>query len=467
VAAVLGLDPTELEPEEGAGDADDGVAGGLDDGDSSPMVALAPLLEAVTEEITYRWRSATAGRWSPQSAKPSAGACTPYVYLDKRLKAVDAARYAAAGILPYLAEEGVNDALAALGAAGGGVELIVGGDASDAAAPPRVLGLPAAPRAAGALPPSALAGLSVLLARQGPGKRRKTLVARLLLLGGKREGGDASPLATALREAKEETSGLLSGTSVRKELLGPVLWVPQGRFALFLYGVPPRARTELPAAFDARPRAPTCEVDSLEWVPLVDVLARSRAARRGVAPFARAVVSAPPLVRFFVTAAEDAASALAAQLSRAPPNTPDALRSDAVQLAALAGLGGGGSSAAVALMAKRAAAEAQVALLQSIQQTPGLPASAQAAAAKAAGVAAAAMAEVTQMQEAVALPPRPPRAPLPPPPGAAAGAGRAARAGMPHHAGAGLRWQAARALRARAPPWHAAAAAAADERSAC
>lgn len=50
-----------------------------------------------------------------------------------------------------------------------------------------------------------------------------------VVLGGKRESKDASAINTALREASEETEGLLSATSVRKELLGPVFFYPQVR----------------------------------------------------------------------------------------------------------------------------------------------------------------------------------------------------------------------------------------------
>jgi len=340
VALALGLDPGELEPESRVGEEDlyEGIAGA---GSPSALPSpLQPLLEAVTEEISFRWRTATEGKWSPSAAPaPRDVSCTPYVYLEvragplaalsspptqpsaltapqKRLRRWDSEAYAAAGLLPYLClNEGGAQAQAELGLALGGAEEVprmelLSGGAGGASEPPCLPPAPLPPGAPPGLGASPLDGFYVLLARQGLAKRRKTLVARLLLLGGKRERADSSPLATALREAREETIGLLGARRVRPELLGPVLWFPQGRFALFLYNVPPSARDSLPTAFAQRLGSAGAvqggvEVDALEWVPLVDVLARSRSHRRGIAPFARAVVSASPLLKFFVSLGAD------------------------------------------------------------------------------------------------------------------------------------------------------------------
>ena len=305
MAAALGLDPSELESDgESSGDIADGVIG-ADDGDVLLNSPFAPLLGAVTEEITARWRSAIAGRWSPTQAKPL-GPCTPHAYLERKLRPEDAERYAAAGVLPYLSEDGLNDALSALG---GGLELIVGGPASLAAGAPSLPGAPAAPGMRS--PEGPLGSTFVLLARQGPGKRRKRYLAKLQLLGGKREGSDVGPLATALREIKEETGGLLNAASVRRELLGPVLWIPQGRFALFLYGMQAHQRKTLPSAFEGRADAPEVngEVEALEWVPLTELLTKSRALRQGIAPFARHVIIQPALLRHFVVQAGKARQA--------------------------------------------------------------------------------------------------------------------------------------------------------------
>jgi 8-oxo-dGTP pyrophosphatase MutT (NUDIX family) len=309
VAAALGLDPSELESDgESSGDIADGVIG-ADDGDGVLLNSpFAPLLGAVTEEITARWRSAIAGRWSPTQAKPL-GPCTPHAYLERKLRPEDAERYAAAGVLPYLSEDGLDDALSALG---GGLELIVGGPESLAAGAPCLPGDPAAPAVPGMRSPEGpLGNTFVLLARQGPGKRRKRYLAKLQLLGGKREGSDVGPLATALREIKEETGGLLNAASVRRELLGPVLWIPQGRFALFLYGMQAHQRQTLPSAFEGRADAPEVngEVEALEWVPLTELLTKSRALRQGIAPFARHVIIQPQLLRHFVVQAGKARQA--------------------------------------------------------------------------------------------------------------------------------------------------------------
>ena len=309
VAAVLGLDPSELESDAGSPeDLADGVVG-AGDSDVLSNSPFAPLLGAVTDEITARWRSAIAGRWSPTTAKPL-GPCTPHPYLERKLRPEDAERYAAAGVLPYLSEDGLHDALLSLS---GGMELIVGGPASLAA------GAPTLPGPGMRSPVGPLGNTFVLLARQGPGKRRKRYLAKLQLLGGKREGGDVGPLATALREIREETGGLLNAASVRRELLGPVLWIPEGRFALFLYGMQAHQRKVLPSAFEGRANAPEVngEVESLEWVPLTNLLTKPRAQRQGIAPFARHVIIQPQLLRHLMQqAGKTRQTALMAQAAK-------------------------------------------------------------------------------------------------------------------------------------------------------
>jgi len=301
VAAALGLDPSELESDgDSPGDIADGVVG-ADAEDGLLASPFAPLLGAVTEEITARWRSAIAGRWSPNSVKPL-GPSTPYAYLERKLRPEDAERYAAAGVLPFLWEDGLQEG--ALASLGGGMELIVGGPASLAAGAPQLpAGKEPSPGGGKRSHGGPLGNTFVLLARQGPGKKRgRRHLEKLQLLGGKREGSDAGPLATALREIQEETGGLLNATSVRRELLGPVLWVPQGRFVLFLYSMKAHQRQTLPSAFLRRASAPEVkgEVASLDWVPLVELLTKARALRQGIAPFARHVVISPHLLRHFV-----------------------------------------------------------------------------------------------------------------------------------------------------------------------
>ena len=309
MAAVLGLDPSELESDAGSPeDLADGVVG-AGDRDALSNSPFAPLLGAVTDEITARWRSAIAGRWSPTTVKPL-GPCTPHPYLERKLRPEDAERYAAAGVLPYLSEDGLHDALLSLS---GGMELIVGGPASLAA------GAPTLPGPGLRSPVGPLGNTFVLLARQGPGKRRKRYLAKLQLLGGKREGSDVGPLATALREIREETGGLLNAASVRRELVGPVLWIPEGRFALFLYGMQPHQRKVLPSAFEGRANAPEVngEVESLEWVPLTNLLTKPRAQRQGIAPFARHVIIQPQLLRHLMQqAGKTRQAALTAQAAK-------------------------------------------------------------------------------------------------------------------------------------------------------
>ena len=98
---------------------------------------------------------------------------------------------------------------------------------------------------------------------------------------------------------------------LQSELLGPVLWFPEGRFALFLYSMPRSAHKRLQApSFTARtggsdaPRASKKvdgdEVVELQWLAIADVLAISRAKKWGVARFARAVMTTPQLFRYFL-----------------------------------------------------------------------------------------------------------------------------------------------------------------------
>jgi len=148
----------------------------------------------------------------------------------------------------------------------------------------------AAPPAAPAAPP----GLRLLLGRQGKARQ-------LRVLGGKREAWDEGPLQTALREAEEESLGSLGAAALRRELLGPVLWWPNGRFALYLYPAPARAEG-LPAAFGqrlaARAGADALEVDALEWVPLPSLQKASAAKQLGISFFTRQLVLSAPLLRF-------------------------------------------------------------------------------------------------------------------------------------------------------------------------
>lgn len=298
------------------------------DGGEAMPPSLPALLEAVAAEMKARWRRAAAGQYDGRgggsgtqrvrnvvggAAEPVryafAPGGTPKVYLARTLKArperarecnrrprlmlhppslcpcssplqpADAQAYKAAGLLPYTAT--------AVGAERWRVD--------------------------------------VLLARQGSGKARRQYARALLLLGGKREPCDASPLETALREAREESQGVLGQPDVCSGLgaaapdadraapaPGPVLWQPAGQFALFLLAVTPAERDALGAAFARRSaaaaaagRADATEVSALEWVPLADVLSEAAAARRGVAAYARTVVSAWPLVSFFCRALDE------------------------------------------------------------------------------------------------------------------------------------------------------------------
>lgn len=325
---MLGLDPAELEPEA----VDDGAAL-LDVG--LPSSAPARLLETVTEELAFRWRAASTGQFSPTSTRrplSTSEPVTPYPYLEKRLRKADAEGYAAAGLLPFVTVDDTDATADAIMAA-----------LLRASGPPppqqqgRVMELltPARPQSAGSTPPvlpsrqgeasaahtgggeplerrrPPLDSVHVLLARQGSAKKNRGLASSLSFLGGKRERTDSGPLATALREAREETSGLLGSSRLASELLGPVLWFPQGRFALFLYSMPRSAYGRLRApssssspsssrgAAAARKVAGT-EVVELQWLAITDVLAISRAKQMGVARFCRAVMTTPQLFRYFI-----------------------------------------------------------------------------------------------------------------------------------------------------------------------
>jgi 8-oxo-dGTP pyrophosphatase MutT (NUDIX family) len=317
VASVLGLDPAELEPEE------------VEDGESllgGEPGGVPTLLQSVAEEVAWRWKAASAGQFSPTTSRRAArwgGPVTQHVYLEKRLRKVDADGYAAAGLLPFLTlddRDAAEGALLAALAQPGGQERVLelltparpltGGGPQ---LPPQLLPLPGGGHGGTAperrRPP--LDCVHVLLARQGPSKKNRGLASSLSFLGGKRERSDSGPLATALREAREETSGLLGTKRLQSELLGPVLWFPQGRFALFLYSMPRSAHKRLQApSFIARaggadlPRASKKvdgeEVVELQWLAIADVLAISRAKKWGVARFTRAVVTTPQLFRYFM-----------------------------------------------------------------------------------------------------------------------------------------------------------------------
>ena len=322
VASVLGLDPAELEPEE------------VEDGESllgGEPGGVPTLLQSVAEEVAWRWKAASAGQFSPTTSRRAArwgGPVTQHVYLEKRLRKVDADGYAAAGLLPFLTlddRDAAEGALLAALAQPGGQERVLelltparpltGGGPQ---LPPQLLPLPGGGHGGTAperrRPP--LDCVHVLLARQGPSKKNRGLASSLSFLGGKRERSDSGPLATALREAREETAGLLGGAAgaggpaaqylpaAAAELLGPVLWIPQGRFALFLLPLPPRHLTELPQAFAARVASGAgsgAEVDNLEWVPLPEVLASEKAQARLVAKYARQVLTSQQLLRFFLS----------------------------------------------------------------------------------------------------------------------------------------------------------------------
>ena len=315
VASVLGLDPAELEPEA----VEDGES--LLDGEPG---GVPTLLQSVAEEVAWRWKAASAGQFSPTTTRRAArwgGPVTQHVYLEKRLRKVDADGYAAAGLLPFLTlddRDAAEGALLATLAQPGGQERVM-----ELLTPARALGGPQPPPQLLPLPGGGHGGsaserrrtpldcVHVLLARQGPSKKNRGLASSLSFLGGKRERSDSGPLATALREAREETSGLLGTKRLQSELLGPVLWFPEGRFALFLYSMPRSAHKRLQApSFTARtggsdaPRASKKvdgdEVVELQWLAIADVLAISRAKKWGVARFARAVMTTPQLFRYFL-----------------------------------------------------------------------------------------------------------------------------------------------------------------------
>ena len=199
---------------------------------------------------------------------------------QKRLRRADVARYAAAGLLPYVtvaAEAGLEPPPQLGSEHGGGLELLV--------------------------PPSspAAATVQLLLGRQAASKRQ------LRVLGGKREAWDRGPLETALREVEEESLGLLGASKLRRELLGPVLWWPSGRFALYLYPAPPSLVAALPSSFQARMRGmpggqvERVEVNELGWFPYAGLLRASSIRTVGVAPFTRNLLLSQPLFRFLAS----------------------------------------------------------------------------------------------------------------------------------------------------------------------
>ena len=212
-----------------------------------------PIPAHPAQELTARWRRASAGQWEPREE-----ASTSYPYIERTLRRADQARYAAAGLLPYCTDL----------ESGGSVHLLMG--------------------------------------RAGETPRQRGRPHQLVLLGGKREIGDgASAVATALREAAEETDGLLAAPSLRPEAVGPVLWFPNGKYAVFLVRVPPPALQGLPARYAARVAAsglPAAkrEVAALQWMPAAQAMA---AAQRGddgeMHFFSRSVLRAQPLQLFF------------------------------------------------------------------------------------------------------------------------------------------------------------------------
>jgi len=349
-----------LEPETEL-DADDEAL--LDGGRSASQI-----LSAVTEELAFRWRAASAGQFSPTNTRRSQSASEPvtqYAYLEKRLRKVDADGYAAAGLLPFVTlddTEATADAIiAALSRASARsppqqservLELLTPLKPHSSSGPAPVM--PPLPQLAEAAKAESDAGperrrplenVHVLLARQGSLKKNRGLASTLSFLGGKRERSDSGPLATALREAREETSGLLGKTRLKSELLGPVLWFPQGRFALFLYSMPRSAygRMRVPSSpatlrdtaglARASKKVSGTEVVELQWLTITDVLAISRAKQLGVARFCRAVVTTPPLARFFINISRDAEAQREATAQMAADNV-QAVREERQQKAA-------------------------------------------------------------------------------------------------------------------------------------
>lgn len=342
---MLGVDPSELEleaVEDGAALLDEAPGG------------VPTLLQSVAEEVAWRWKAASSGQFSPASSRRATrwgGPVTAHVYLEKRLRKLDADGYAAAGLLPFVTlddRDAAEDALLAALAQPGGqervLELLTPARPTGGSAPPQQLPpLPGGVHAPAEKRRPPLDCVHVLLARQASSKKNRGLASSLSFLGGKRERADSGPLATALREAREETSGLLGTKRLQSELLGPVLWFPQGRFALFLYSMPRSAYKRLQApsfatssagggGSDLPPRASKKvdgdEVVELQWLAIPDVLAISRAKKWGVARFARAVVTTPQLFRYFVAltkekeGAETGGATMAARAERQQQGTP-------------------------------------------------------------------------------------------------------------------------------------------------
>ena len=153
-------------PAEADGD-DDGDA---DDDAPPPTQPLAAALGFIQDEVAFRLSLAVSGRYARERLKPHSA----QPYLADGLRPADALRYKAAGILPFAVE-------------------------------------PA---------PSGARTCHVLLSRQGDHKSHHRDERSLLLVGGKRENKDAAPLDTALREAREETAGLLGAGRLARARLG-------------------------------------------------------------------------------------------------------------------------------------------------------------------------------------------------------------------------------------------------------
>jgi len=213
------------------------------------------LLEAVGEELSFRWEFAKRGQWRP-------GAYSAEPYLDTQLKEQDLERYAAAGVLPYLTTL-----------------------------------------------PNGATGLWLLLGRQSAlkgGQRGPLSEMPLYLIGGKREVYDISPIHTAAREAAEETEGLLKRVSLQLSLGGargsPVLWCPQGKYAAYLLPVSPN-RMDIDLDFKEltalTPNKAGREVAELVWVSYEELYGEG--AQGHLHPFCSTLLNQPALHTFLTS----------------------------------------------------------------------------------------------------------------------------------------------------------------------
>eukprot|EP00240_Pyramimonas_obovata_P002134 CAMPEP_0118951360 /NCGR_PEP_ID=MMETSP1169-20130426/52965_1 /TAXON_ID=36882 /ORGANISM="Pyramimonas obovata, Strain CCMP722" /LENGTH=509 /DNA_ID=CAMNT_0006898401 /DNA_START=160 /DNA_END=1690 /DNA_ORIENTATION=+ len=218
---------------------------------AKPMLKETPnLLEIVSEELTFRWESAKRGQWRP-------GSCSSDAYMNADLRSKDREFYAAAGVLPYAT------------ALSDGTE-----------------------------------GLWLLMGRRGLSPNRPDLVDTLVVLGGKREVYDQSAVHTAAREAAEETEGLFKRATLELMLGGgrgsPVLWCPQGRYAVYLMPMPAHRvciSDEFNELVDLNPR-PNREVVELEWVDMSDLAPHEALGVLDLHPFSQQVLRQPSLASF-------------------------------------------------------------------------------------------------------------------------------------------------------------------------